>query len=447
MTRPGSGERRAVDRQILALALPAVAALAAEPLYELTDTAVLGHLGTATLAGATIATNILLLCSSVFIFLMFGTTANVARLHGAGRHDDATIQGIQGMWLGAIAGLVVAAVAFPFGPALISTWGGHGESAVAAQTYFSISLAGFPAFLMVMAGTGYLRGGGDTRIPLAIALSTVILNLVGELVAIYVLGFGVGASALTTVGAKWIAAAAYLALLRRDARRRQVSPWPQRRALRQLSATGWPIVVRTAALRATVSGSVAVAGSLGSVSVAAYGVAFGIWSFLAFLADGFEVAGQVLIGRALGSDDERGARLVGRRILRMALLLGVGAGLAVALASGALPHLFTSDEAVLSAAAMSLLWVAVLQPVNAVTFSLDGILLGAGDLAFLAWAMIGAAVLVAPFGAVIVWRHGPLWTVWAAMAFFMMVRMLSLATRFRGHRWVNLGLGAFAAPT
>ena len=420
-----------------------MAALAAEPLYELTDTAVLGHLGTATLAGATIATSILVTASAVFIFLMFGTTANVARLRGAGRDDDATIQGIQGMWLGAAVGLVTALVIWPFGTTLISAWGAHGRSAHVAHTYFSLSLLGFPAFLMVMAGIGYVRGGGDTRTPLIIAIVTVVLNLVGEVVAIYGLGFGVGASALTTVVAKWIGALAYFVLIRRDARRRRLSLRPRRAALRQLSATGWPIFVRTAALRVTISFSVAIACSLGSVPVAAYGLAFGIWSFLAYLVEGLEISGQVLVGRALGAGDEAAARLAGRRILRMAVMLGLSVGVLVAATSSVVPHLFSSDPAVLAAGTMSLWWVAAMQPVNAVAFSLDGILLGAGDLRFLAWAMVGVAAAVAPIGVAIMWLDGPLWTVWLLMAVFMAGRMVSLLARFHGRRWVNLGLGAF----
>lgn len=427
----------------MALALPAVAALAAEPLYELTDTAVLGHLGTSTLAGATIAGNILLLTSAVFIFLMFGTTANVARLRGAGRDDDATIQGVQGMWLGACLGLAMALIIWPLGAPLISAWGANRQSTGAAHTYFSLSLLGFPAFLMVMAGIGYFRGGGDTRTPLVIALVTVLLNVVGEVVAIYGLGFGVGASALTTVAAKWVGALTYLVLIRRDARRRRISWRPHLGALRQLSATGWPIFVRTAALRVTISFSVAIAGSLGSVPVAAYGLAFGIWSFLAYLIEGLEISGQVLVGRALGAGDEAAARVIGWRILRLALMLGSTVGVLVAATASVLPHLFTSDPAVLAAGTMSLWWVAAMQPISAIAFSLDGILLGASDLRFLAWAMVGVAVLVAPIGAAIIWLDGPLWTVWLLMVVFMAGRMTSLMVRFRGRGWVNLGLGAF----
>jgi putative MATE family efflux protein len=231
---------RETDRQILALALPAIATLAAEPLYDITDTAILGHLGTEVLAGAIIATNLLLMASAVFIFLMFGTTATVSRFLGAGEPDEAAIHGIGGLWLGAAIGVVVALIMLPLGQVLIGWWGATGATADAASTYFNVSLLGFPAFLMMMAGTGYVRGGGNTRTPFVVAIATVAGNLALELVLIYGLDLGVGASAGATVVAKWAGAITYAVLVSRSARQRGVPLRPHRRAIRQLSATGWP---------------------------------------------------------------------------------------------------------------------------------------------------------------------------------------------------------------
>jgi Na+-driven multidrug efflux pump len=111
----------------------------------------------------------------------------------------------------------------------------------------------------------------------------------------------------------------------------------------------------------------------------------------------------------------------------------------VAAARSVLPHVFTDDPAVIGLAAFVLLWVAVLQPVNAVAFVLDGILIGAGDMRFLAGAMavsaaifIPAAVAVAVLGAGIGW-------LWASLALFMASRAGILLARFAGDRWLVLG--------
>ena len=87
------------DREILRLAVPALGALAAEPLYVLVDTAIVGHLGTTQLASLAIAATVLTTAFTVFNFLTYGTTAQVARLHGAGERDEAARVGAQAQWL------------------------------------------------------------------------------------------------------------------------------------------------------------------------------------------------------------------------------------------------------------------------------------------------------------------------------------------------------------
>src|SRR4051794_32861563 len=92
--------RRPLDREVFSLALPALGAWAAEPLYVLVDTAIVGHLGTTQLAALAIAATVLSTAFTVFNFLTYGTTAQVARLHGAGRDADAALIGSQALWLG-----------------------------------------------------------------------------------------------------------------------------------------------------------------------------------------------------------------------------------------------------------------------------------------------------------------------------------------------------------
>ncbi len=423
------------DRRILALALPAIAALAADPLYNLTDAAILGRLGTTELAGATIASEILLLTTSVFIFLMFATTAGVSRLAGAGDLSGAAHQGVQAIWLGGGLGLFAAASLAIVGPTLLTLWGADGAVSSAATTYLWWSLAGLPATLIVMAGTGFVRGGGNTVVPLWIALGTVALNLVGEVIAIYGLGMGVGASAGTTSAARWVGAMIYVSITWRSARRVHRSTRPSSVALRELGATGRPLFVRTAALRGTVAASVALASRYGEASLAGYGISFGIWAFLAYVSDGFEVAGQILVARELGAGSTFRARAIALRILRLSALLGVVIGAVVILGRFLIAPIFSNDPRVIAVTVASLLWVGAAQPLNAVVFSLDGILVGANDLNFLARAMICAAACFAVVAGIGQWFDAGLWSVWLAIATFMTARLIGLGVRFWGDRW------------
>ena len=431
--------RSPYDREIARLAIPALGALVAEPLYVLTDTAIVGHLGTPQLGGLAVATGILLTLYAVFVFLAYGTTAAVSRLLGAGDEREAAHQAVQSLWLAALIGAGLVVVGLVGADALVALMGADGAVRTNALVYLRISLLGVPALLLVLAGTGYLRGLQDTRTPLVVAVGTGALNLVLEVVLVYGFDQGIGASALTTVVAQWVGAAVYLHRAGWAARVHGVGLAPHPASLRRLGAVGRDLMLRTVALRASLVVTIAVATRMGDVDVAAHQVAFELWSFLALALDAIAIAGQAMVGRALGAGDAGAARGAGRRMIEWGVAFGVLAGAVVLALRSVVPHAFTDDPAVTDLAAFLLVWVAVLQPVNGVAFVLDGILIGAGDMRFLAWAMAGAAAVFIPAAvAVAVLAAGIGW-LWAALGLLMATRVATLLARFTGDRWVVLG--------
>jgi putative MATE family efflux protein len=431
--------RSPFDREIARLAIPAFGALVAEPVYVLTDTAIVGHLGTPQLGGLAVATSVLLTLHTVFIFLAYGTTAAVSRLLGAGDEREAAHQAVQSLWLAGIIGLGLVAVGLAGSDVLVGVMGAEGAVRDNALVYLRISLLGVPALLTVLAGTGYVRGLQDTRTPLVIAVGTGALNLVLEVAFIYGLGRGVGASAATTVVAQWVAAGVYLRLIGRSARAHGVDLGPHPASLRRLGAVGRDLLVRTVALRASLLVATAVATRLGTTEVAAHQIAFEVWTFLAYVLDAIAIAGQAIVGRALGAGDAPAARGASRRMIEWGVASGAVLGVLVLAVHAVLPHLFSGDAAVTDLTAFVLVWVAVLQPVNAVAFVLDGALIGAGDMRFLAWAMAGAAALFIPAAVAVVVVDAGIGWLWASLALLMTARAAALLARFAGDRWLVLG--------
>lgn len=427
------------DREIARLAVPAFGALVAEPLYILCDTAIVGHLGTPQLGGLAVASGVLLALYALFIFLAYGTTAAVSRLVGAGREREAAQAAVQSLWLAAGIGVAVAAAGLVAAGPLVGLMGAEGAVRANALVYLRISLLGVPAMLVVLAGAGYLRGVKDTRTPLIVAVATAGANLAIEVVLIYGFGLGIGASALATVLAQTAGAALYLHRLLGAARARGAGLAPDPARLRALAVVGRDLMIRTAALRAALIVATAVATRIGEVDVAAHQVAFEVWSFLALGLDAVAIAGQAIVGHALGAGDGERARAAGRRMVEWGLAGGVVLGAVVAVTRPVLPHLFTGDAEVAALAGFLLLWVAALQPVNAVAFVLDGVLIGAGDMRFLAWAMAAAAAVFVPAAlAVLALGRGIGW-LWAALGLLMVTRAVTLLARFAGNRWVVLG--------
>jgi putative MATE family efflux protein len=426
---------RSDDREILRLAIPALGALAAEPLYVLVDTAIVGHLGTPQLAGLAVASTILLSGYAMFIFLAYGTTGAVARLLGAGEPARAAAQAVQSLWLAAGIGVALAALGFVFGEALVGAMGAAGETARHAWDYLRVSLVGVPSLTIVLAGTGYLRGLQDTRTPLAVAGGTALGNLLLELLFVLGLDWGMAGSAWATVIAQTAGAAVYLTVIGRHVVANGVPLAPDRNALVGLSKVSLDLFLRTFALRATIVGAAAVATRFGTVEVAAHAVAFEVWSFTALVLDSLAIAAQAMVGHRLGAGDAAGARAASLRVTTWS----VGGGLvfcAVLLAvHRVLPDVFTDDPRVIAVAGSLLLVVALLQPVGGVVFALDGVLIGAGDLRYLAWAMGAVAVAFVPLLFVV----DTIGWLWVALAGMQLGRLVALVGRFATPHWEVVG--------
>ena len=427
------------DRELLRLAVPAVGALVAEPLYLLADTAVVGHLGTSPLAGLAVASGVLLFAYGMCIFLAYGTTASVARLTGAGRPELAAAQAVQGLWLAASLGVALAVLGAWFGQRLLGLLGAEGTVLDQAGTYLRISLLGAPAMLVMLAGVGYLRGRRDTVRPLWVAVGTAALNLILEVVLIYGFGLGIGASAAATVVAQWIGAGCYLVWIGSEVRCYEVSLGPDWSALRRLALVSTDLMVRNLSLGGTFLVGTSVAARIGAAPVAAHQVAFLVWMMLSLTMDGLAIAAQAMVGTALGAGDGDGARRIGRRTIVWSVGVGITLGLALLFARDSVSGLFSNDPAVVGLVGFLFLHVGLMAPLSGVAFALDGILIGAGDQRFMARAMTASAlVATAVMAAGRLADLGIGW-LWAAIWVFVAGRSVILGARFRGNHWVVLG--------
>jgi putative MATE family efflux protein len=433
------GTRRQHDREIVALAVPAFGALVAEPLFVMADSAIVGHLGTAQLAGLGIASALLTTAVSIFVFLAYATTAAVARRVGAGDLQSAIRQGMDGIWLALLLGAAVIASVLPTAPALVQLFGASDTAAPYATTYLRISSLGIPAMLVVLAATGVLRGLQDTRTPLYVAVAGFVADAALNAGLVYGAGLGIAGSAWGTVIAQWGMAAVYLTVVVRGARRHGASLRPDSGGIRASAQAGVPLLVRTLSLRAILMIATAVAARLGDADIAAHQIILSLWSLLAFALDAIAIAGQAIIGRYLGADDAEGARGACRRMVEWGIAVGVVLGILVVVTRPVFLPLFTSDSVVKDAALPALVIVALSQPISGIVFVLDGVLMGAGDGPYLAWAMVITLAVFTPVALLVPTLGGGLTALWGAMTLMMAVRMLTLWVRARSGRWIVTG--------
>ncbi|MFI9774346.1 MATE family efflux transporter [Streptomyces sp. NPDC051956] len=431
--------RRRHDREIVALAVPAFGALVAEPLFVMADSAIVGHLGTAQLAGLAVASSLLMTAVSVFVFLAYATTAAVARRVGAGDLQSAIRQGMDGIWLALLLGAAVIAIVLPTAPALVEVFGASHTAAPYAITYLRISSLGIPAMLVVLAATGVLRGLQDTKTPLYVAVGGFVANGALNAGLVYGAGLGIAGSAWGTVIAQVAMAAVYLFVVVRGARRHGASLRPDAAGIRACAQAGAPLLVRTLSLRAILMIATAVAARLGDADIAAHQIIISLWSLLAFALDAIAIAGQAIIGRYLGADDDQGARDACRRMVQWGIAAGVVLGLLVIVSRPLFIPLFTNDQVVQNVALPALLMVALSQPICGIVFVLDGVLMGAGDGPYLAWAMLATLAVFTPVALLVPVFGGGLTALWGAMTLMMTVRMVTLWLRSRSGRWIVTG--------
>lgn len=421
------------------LAVPAFGALVAEPLFVMADSAIVGHLGTAQLAGLGVASALLTTAVSVFVFLAYATTASVARRVGAGDLQAAIRQGMDGIWLALLIGATVIAVVLPSAPALVGLFGASDTAAPYANTYLRISSIGIPAMLIVLAATGVLRGLQNTKTPLYVAVSGFVANAALNVGLVYGADLGIAGSAWGTVIAQWGMAAVYLVVVVRGARRHGAPLSPDAAGIRASAQAGAALLVRTLSLRAILLIATAVAARLGDADIAAHQIILSLWSLLALTLDAIAIAGQAIIGRYLGADDPAGARAACRRMVQWGIAVGVVLGLLVILSRPLFLPLFTSDPTVKDTALPALIMVALSQPICGVVFVLDGVLMGAGDGPYLAGAMVVTLAVFAPVALLVPALGAGLTALWGAMTLMMAVRMLTLLLRARSGRWVVTG--------
>ncbi|MCX4473841.1 MATE family efflux transporter [Micromonospora sp. NBC_01655] len=426
----------ASPRRIAALALPALVVLAAEPLYVLVDTAVVGHLDRVALAALAVAGTVMTLIAWLGTVLAYGITGRAARRFGSGDRAAAVAEGVQASWLALGVGVLVAlGMQLGAGP-LADALAGPGEVADAAGRWLRVAALGAPGLLLAAAGNGWLRGVQDTRRPLWFVLGPNLLSALLCPLLVYPVGWGLTGSAVANAVAQTISGGLFAAALVGE----RVALRPRPGVIRQQLVLSRDLLVRGVAFQASFLSATAVAARFGAAAVGAHQIAVQLWFFTALVLDAVAIAAQALIGAALGAGDDDGARALARRVALVGAACGVAFAALIAAGAGVVPGLFSSDGQVRDQAMVAWPWLVALQPIGGVVFALDGVLIGAGDVRYLR-----NLTIVAAFGGFLpaIWLTYAfdlgLGGIWAGLTLFVLLRLVALLLRLRSGGWAVVG--------
>lgn len=444
--------RAALDREILALALPALGALALDPLLSLIDTAFVGRLGVSPIAGVGLSTIVLNVSFSVFNFLCVSMTPLVARAtavsappsvsasddfppvpaapppYAASRVISAGL--LLALGLGLVLGVALWLCASPLCLAL----GATADALPPAVAYLRARALASPFALMSLVANGALRGYRDLRTPFYVAAVANLLNVALDVVLIFYAGLGVAGAAYATSVSQVVAVTAMLAALfaRRRLRAADLVRIPTLRELRPMLGAGVMLTIRTVSLLAAITYATASAAAKGVTALAAYEVCRQLWIFKATVLDSFAAAAQALVASAMAGGAVRRARRVADRCMQLGAVGGAVLGVAAVAAGTRLPGLFTGDAQVRAVAARCIRVAAVCAPLNGFVFALDGVLTGCCDYRYMAGGIAVASLTCAAALTAVRVGGGGVDAIWAALNVLMVARAAVLYARYRG---------------
>jgi putative MATE family efflux protein len=421
---------RATDKAILGLAIPALGALAIDPLLTLADTAFVARLGTTELAALGVDTALLGFAFFAFNFLAYVTTPLVARSIGQGKPEEARRWVGDALLLAVGLGVVVAIVVEIFAPLFVDLMGASGEIADPAVAYLRIRAISTPAVLIVTAGHGAFRGRKDTRTPLIVAAGVNGLNLALDPLLIFVFDLGLEGAAVATVIAQYVGAVWFLRLIRtRNMASRPTALAESLPSLLALGRNGALLTVRTGLLLATFTVAASTATRISPEAIAAHQLVAQMFLLSAMLADAFAIAAQAMVGETAGQAEPAPLDELVKRLMWWGVAAGVFLAALMVFGRYPLSLLATSPEVselTVEAGAIA----ALFEPVAALVFVADGIFLGLIALgAMVVSTGSGAAVaiglmLLSPLGDTL---HG----IWWAMGVLMVVRGLVFVFAYR----------------
>lgn len=428
-TRLGAAfARNPRDRAIAALAVPALGTLAMDPLVSIIDTAWVGRLGTVPLAALAIASAVFAAVFSIFNFVHMTITPLVAGEVGRGDVDRAGSITKGAVIVAGTIGVVVAAAAIAGSGAIVGVFDAEPDVATAATDYLEIRFLALPAMLIAMVGHGVYRGHSDTRTPLFVALGMNLINIVLDPILIFGFDLGVSGAAWATVVAQVVAAVWFLILILGTQQDRMGTRAPissvRSLGIGRILDAGWSMMVRSAALLASLTAITIAASRIGTDEVAAHQIALQVWLFLAFILDAFAVAAQAMVGTDLGAGDRLGARSIADRLLVLGVATGAALSIFLAISAPLVPAFFSAEPAVADNLSSIYPFVILLQPLTALVYVWDGVGIGASAFRYLAASMVIAGVCtvvaLALYGSTLV-------GVWSAVTVLTVSRLATLA--------------------
>ena len=413
------------------MAFPAIIAGIAEPVIGLADTAIIGNFPVdteASLAAVGLGSSFFLTMLWIMAQTKSAISAIISKYYGSDRIDEVKTLVPQSIALNVAIGLITFAVTSFFAVEIFSLYNAEDKVLEYSVSYYSIRSIGYPFTLATFAIFGIFRGVQNTLWAMWISISGAGLNIILDIILVYgVEGYvepmGVEGAAYATLSAQMLMFLLALGTMYRKTAFR-LRPWfPRHPELANLFGMSANLAVRTISLNVAFFAANAFATLYGNQFIAAHSIAIQIWLFSSFLLDGYANAGNAISGRLLGGKRWHALNNLSKDLVKISLFISVGLSLCYFALYPFLGSFFTVDKSV-SSIFDDIFWIVIImQPVNAIAFTYDGIFKGLGETNFLRNVlMISTFFAFLPLVTLFHFFDWKLYGIWAAFGGWMIVR-------------------------
>jgi len=435
----------ATDREIWRLAWPVILSQVLASAVSLVDIAMLGRLGSSSLAAVGYVTQIFLLSQAVLFAIGVAGVALMSRAIGAGDLARARTTLASCLGISITVAVVLAGTVLSAPRALLGLLNAKPDVIETALPYLRFSMASTLLFAVSITLECGFRAMRDTRTPLAVAVVvTAVKTAVNYLLIFGPFGLprlGLAGAGIATLVAQTVAVVLLGTATRRHAARGALAfarrdVQPSRASLTEVGRIAAPAVLERLILNLALLDYFRMLGDYGSSAIAAYTVGVRMMSFSWIPGIGFAAAAATMVGHELGAADPRSAVRAGWRAARFAVAVSVLLGVVFAFGRGPLARVFTNDAGVLEELGPFMLTLALTQPLLGLHFTLSGALRGAGDTVS---PLLAAAIGNWAFRVPLAWAFShaglPILWMWVALVFDHIARVAIVGVVFARGRW------------
>lgn len=425
-----------MNRKILRLAIPSIAANITTPLLALVDTAIVGHMGSELYIAAIAVGGVMFnMLYWLFSFLRGGTSGLSAQACGANDSRASTLVLRRSLIVASGAGILMVLLQQPI--FLLLSWflDAGRETTALASLYFHILIYGAPAVLGNYAMSGWFLGMQNSKMLLWVSLVINIVNILSSLLLVYGLDMGIAGVATGSLIAQWTGFAAGFLFLRRyrltSTPLADILRWKE---LKRFFSINLDVMLRTMCMIAVTLWFTRAGSRQGPLILAVNTMLMQLFLLFSYMMDGFAFAGEALVGKFVGAHDISSLRLCVRRLFVWGAIWAAFFTLLYVVGGEEFLGLLSNDSNVITASREYFIWALTVPFAGFAAFAWDGVFIGATMTRGLLLSMFGAMVtffITYLFLYPAMGNHA----LWLAFILYLIMRGLLQTLIFIRHRW------------